>query len=181
MRLRSHVILFVIVAATMFVPTVASADEVFHRVADQEQQITNDLQNGQLTPSEAHMLQRRELATTAQEVRDLHNNDGQLTSPESSQLNHQLNHVEHAIRLDTATPSNEVRLRQSYQESRILARLQAGKITPSAFRQLENRELNVAAQRAQDLQSHAGQLTTQESQQLNQELDSLSRSIVRDR
>jgi hypothetical protein len=83
-------------AATLLLPTVASAGPIQHREAHQQQRIYEGVQNGSLTGKEYSNLQRREQSIAAQRYRDVHDGNG-LTRNERLRLNNRLNNVSQAI------------------------------------------------------------------------------------
>jgi hypothetical protein len=166
---------------TLITPAIASAGEVYHREINQENRIFDGVQDNQINPLQFRNLENHELSVNAQRTEDLKNDGGSLTPQNRQQLNNRLNNLSQAIHLDTAPPAAEVRQRETNQENRILAGVQAGQLNPGQFRRLENRELSVNTQRAEDLQNNEGSLASQDAQQLNDRLNNISHSIYQDR
>jgi hypothetical protein len=161
----------------------ASAQEVLHRQMHQEKRILNGVQNGQLSNAEAHRLETREYAIGSQRSADLQANDGHLTPQQQENLNHRLTNTAWAMDRDMQTPPvpGQVHDRELRQEHRILAGTEAGQLSGTEFHNLENRELQVNAQRTADLQQDGGHLTPEQYWRLNQRLNNISGSIYQDR
>lgn len=77
--------------------------------------------------------------------------------------------------------AGQVHDRELRQERRITAGVESGQLSASEFRNLENRELQVNAQRTADLKQDGGHLTPEQYWQLNQRLNNISGSIYQDR
>jgi hypothetical protein len=85
-------------AAAIFLPTVVSAQEVYHREVNQQHRITHGVENGSINRREYRQLERREASLNAARRRDLR--DGRLTNRERQQLNHRENAISRSIHHD---------------------------------------------------------------------------------
>ncbi|MEH1869843.1 hypothetical protein [Nostoc sp.] len=82
-------------AAVIFLPTVASAQEVYHREVHQQHRITQGVENGSINKREYRSLERKEASLNAARRHDLRN--GRLTSRERQQLNRRENSISRSI------------------------------------------------------------------------------------
>ncbi|MEH2408056.1 hypothetical protein [Nostoc sp.] len=82
-------------AAAIFLPTVASAQEVYHREVNQQHRIAHGVENGSINKREYRSLERREASLNADRRRDLR--DGRLNRRERQQLNRRENTISRSI------------------------------------------------------------------------------------
>jgi Zn-dependent oligopeptidase len=83
-------------ASAIFLPTMASAGEVYRREVNQEQRIYNGVRNSSITPAELRNLERREAAVDATRRRYIHSGRG-LTVRERRQLNRREKNISRTI------------------------------------------------------------------------------------
>ncbi|MBE9206802.1 hypothetical protein IQ244_09795 [Nostoc sp. LEGE 06077] len=86
-------------AGAIFLPSVASAGEVYHREVNQQQRIYHGVKNGSIDRTELRQLERREASLEAARRRDVRR-DGHLTPQERRQLNRRENRFSHTIYRD---------------------------------------------------------------------------------
>ncbi len=85
-------------AAAIFLPTVASAQQVYHREVNQQHRIAHGVQNGSINKREYRQLQRRETSLNSARRRDLR--DGRLNPRQRQQLNRRENRISRSIHHD---------------------------------------------------------------------------------
>lgn len=84
-------------AATLAFPILASADEIRQRAIEQQERIHAGLRSGQLTPREAHELERRE-ARLDEEIATMRaRNGGRLTLAQRARIDRQQDELSAAI------------------------------------------------------------------------------------
>ena len=71
--------------------------EVVQRIHNQEHRINNQMREGKLTPSHAHMLKTKEHMMMRHEQRDARAHNGHITKGEQHALNRQLNRTSRHI------------------------------------------------------------------------------------
>jgi hypothetical protein len=87
-------------ATAIFLPTIASAGEVYNREVHQQQRIHNGVRQGTINKREFRHLEGREAALNAARRHDLRTNNGHLTTQERRQLNHRENRISRSIYRD---------------------------------------------------------------------------------
>ncbi|MBD2298672.1 hypothetical protein H6G80_10170 [Nostoc sp. FACHB-87] len=88
-----------ICAVAVFLPTVASAGEIYAREVNQQQRIYHGVKNGSINRAELRQLERREASLEAARRRDIRS-DGHLTPQERRQLNRRQNRLSRTIYRD---------------------------------------------------------------------------------
>ena len=160
------------------------------RIQNQQQRIDQGISSGQLTPREAGRLESEEAKIKQDELRM--KSDGNLTPAERQRLNRELDKSSGDIyrqKHDAQTANagqggaggniNDANIQQRMQnqERRIQQGVNSGQLTPKEAGRLEAREAKIK-QDGTRMKSD-GKLTAKERKRLNQELDSASDRIYK--
>ena len=152
-----------------------SLNTIAHRVSNQLSRITEGVQSGSLSASQATTLARKDLKIVQQATAEAAQNGGKLTAPERQQLRQELNHNSRDIFEEKHPRSVPARLER--QADRIAEGVKSGKLTPDQAKALAQADKQIAQEARADRKANGGKLTTEQRATLEKELNQSSRAI----
>ena len=159
-------ILFSTLAVSVLAASGLAQSEVNQRKENQQDRIANGVRSGQLTANETKNLGKKE---------------------SNIKVNGQQNKVSGQIYDDkhnakTATyGKNEVSQRRQNQQDRIANGIQSGKLSAGQTSKIDGKEVGINKQDASDRKENGGNLTGNQKQSLNNQLNKTSGDIAKDK
>lgn len=167
-----------------FAPMLGAAASVREREQRQQQRIGEGIASGDLTPAEAARLESREAELRRQIAADRAANGGKLTPAQRKEAEKELDEISRKIakqkhdgQKTKRKAKSKVGKREQRQQDRIAEGVQSGELTPAEAARLEAREAELRKQIAEDRAANGGRLTAEQRQQVNEELDQISKRI----
>ncbi len=154
---------------------------------NQQQRIAQGVKSGQLTPRETANLENKERAVNGEVRGDKNANGGHLTQGEQARVNAQHQNLSKQIYTDKHNAArdnfgkSEVGRREKNQQNRIAQGIRSGSLNANKTANLENREAGVKSEIGVDRSVNGGKLTPGERRSVNQQQNSLSNSIYKDK
>ncbi len=154
----------------------------------QQGRISQGLASGQMTAGEAASAEKQENTINHEEQQMKAADGGKLTTADRQQLQQQQNQVSHQIyddkhnaKTQVADPHSQETKRAERQQDRIAQGVGSGQLTTGESNRLENREASINREAAADREANGGKLTQAEKQQINKQHNSVSKQIYKDK
>jgi len=157
------------------------------RKENQQDRIANGVQDDQLTAGETKNLENKEANLNSEERTMRADDNGHLTAADRTKINNQQNTLSKDIYNDkhngkTANYGNsEVGQRQQNQQDRIANGIRSGQLNARQTANLENKEQGVNKEVAGMRQANGGKLTAADKKAVNQQQNSASKQIYKDK
>jgi hypothetical protein len=180
-------ILFSTLAVSILAASGFAQSEVNQRKENQQDRIANGVRSGQLTAKETQNLEKKESNINKEVRTDRKANGGNLTNNEKAKVNGQQNKVSGQIYDDKHNAkkatygNNEVGQRRENQQDRIANGIQSGKLSAGQASNLEKKEVGINKQDSSDRKANGGNLTDNQKQSLNKQLNKTSGGIAKDK
>jgi hypothetical protein len=171
------------VAQSTTTPATTTPPTIQDRKTDQQDRISNGIQDGQLTPGETQNLETKEAGINHEEHTMRTDDNGHLTAADRTKINNQQNHLSNQIYDDKHNASTykpgtgEVGQRQENQQDRIANGVKSGQLTPGETARLERQQKSINQEKNGMKAANGGTLTPGDKTVLNKRENNASKNI----